>query len=924
MTQATQKVTSHTPFRSWLNWAHAQNQLEILIKAIITSGNATTENEAMAYLEKMYNENNLADRKKIHWSDFSNAPISQKKMTELKRLLNEEQKSKSKYDHSRYHGIVGHSAIPDLFSGKLISITSAKKKGLQGEQLALFPNGFAYELLGQNGHLKKPNAKSSAIIQRLVADIEEKRSYLAEHASTINVYFTPEYKKLKQKLKLIFKEHFDHILYRDTPNFFEDERLSFLTFMSWAGALAHYKKIGSRPLFREVSVLPYREDVGTGRIDAFEVLEIDGHEPSQKQVNQIASLAEQKFDSIGHVIKALRQNFRSHLKLKISDWKFAVGDSPKQSNGHANVIQSKEVLAEALTDHVKQIKRYLSTTVLSHVLAEKRNLQDIEHLWESQAITLTGEIVYFLPDKLPQCYQFDLSAEEMEQVFHEQIVSNFRSATFKSHFRHASHAILDHTIKLFEGKQVHRAKPGATSQLVIEGFETTYRPHSRNSQVRNLIERYSAPVFLDQTKIIEIVGRKKKTDEPVYKMHLDRLIAALKDETSDVRAARGFNFVTGGKILCLNHSEKSGSMHINIRGGYFKCFGCGAGGHFAEYSIPDDLQSVVLSEKKSQKEHRQTLGFTIDPRHRAIMTVAQDTLVRSVERSKAVDYMTFHRGLSTSASKKVGMGYADERLIVALINNGFSYDELLFYGFLKTSANITESHTTVQLLRNLGFSLEELTKQGYGSRSTDLVPCLPYAMFHEMVTYPLEIDGIINSFYGRSVDPNCPKSFRHRKSKIDGMNHGAWNMYNAMHSGRGNLLVTEACLDGDTFLQNSSAKAVTAIVGVNNHLLFEILAGFNGNITIALDWDEARPGKDGKIIAPTGQRNTLVMAKMLRDYGFKNRIFDFTGGFISKHPDANYKDFNSFWKTNHRYVDVGLYLKPIDESLFDELKNSSK
>ena len=173
------------------------------------------------------------------------------------------------------------------------------------------------------------------------------------------------------------------------------------------------------------------------------------------------------------------------------------------------------------------------------------------------------------------------------------------------------------------------------------------------------------------------------------------------------------------------------------------------------------------------------------------------------------------------------------------------------------------------------------------------------------MTYPLDIGGgIINSFYGRSIDTHCDKRFIHRKLKTSGMPHGAFNMAGAMKSGASEILVTEGSIDADTFMQFSDCKSSTAIIGVNNEVLFEELAEFAGNIIVAFDNDPKRVDSKGRQIGETGQKNTVKLKESLTELGFKGQVYDFTANFVKKNPGIVYKDINNYWTTYRKPVSV--------------------
>src|SRR3989344_1560461 len=131
------------------------------------------------------------------------------------------------------------------------------------KQLSIFSNGNStYDLFPEK---KWPHSQ----VLKIFNEIVELWSTLKQQIRSENVpVHTKNFRKLCQKLRLVFGNYVTKILDR---SIMEDEYLSFMTLMTWAGAVAFYKDNGNFNFFREVPIFPFNEDFGAGRIDAFSV-----------------------------------------------------------------------------------------------------------------------------------------------------------------------------------------------------------------------------------------------------------------------------------------------------------------------------------------------------------------------------------------------------------------------------------------------------------------------------------------------------------------------------------------------------------------------------------------------------------------------------------------------------------------------------
>ncbi|MFA5933841.1 MAG: hypothetical protein WC795_01285 [Candidatus Paceibacterota bacterium] len=899
-------------FRIWVWHAFEQDQLDLLIEGIIKSARANTKVEALEYLATCFSI--YEKDHKVSWGDISRTSNSNKLFRALNELITGEGTASSHHDRTRYYGVIGHVAIPELFFGNLINLDSPrrvkKEKNAFSKQFNLFPKAndeqdlFSGIKTFPENKKRYTGSRAKALIEMITDQWCELKDGM--HGEILPLH-TPLFFKFRNNLKKIFG---DHLLKVINHSVLEDERLAFLTLMTWASALDCYKLVhklsGNLNFFREVPMLPYEYDLGAGRLDVLELSGINGKAPTEEQSRIIRKMTTERFASVGHIMDELLGTFGGHLSFLIRDWKFAVGDGPKgmRRKGKQNIMDVEELRDRPLKEHDAQARRYISMAVLSHALASKAPIEDIEKIWETKSFSIKGQLVYLLPEKFI-IHDVVLTPEEIKLAFEKQIVANFKSARRRSFIRHTGNALANHAIKLMTNTDtpitLQKSDHGLQTKLeeILTSVETISVP---KSTFATIISQFQTEKFKDEHKIIEIVDL--DNGKEVCEMHLDRLFGAIKD--GRVQASREFNGARGGFVSCFVHNnEDSPSLSVSFSKGMFKCFSCGVAGRFVQSSIPDDVRLLI---KPARVQSNEIEKLIIPTRHQEIMLHTQELLQQAFKGSKGERYLRNERGLDPDMSFSIGAGFADERFIHGLLERKFSYEELLNHGLLGISSKISERSGLVTLLKQHGYSLSDLMRPIPKRVNGKIVEemGLPYSILENRLTYPLELGGIIDSFYGRSVDPRCPKGLLHRKllKGIHNIPHGAFNMAKAMSEGNTDILVTEAPIDADTFLQKSDIKAATAIIGVNNKILFELLAGFSGNIIIAFDYDKEKVSPDGRQVGLTGQRNTITLTESLRERGFKGEIYDFTAGFLKKNPGVDYKDANGYWKKYHKQIPV--------------------
>lgn len=918
------KGVGRPAFTKWIYIFYNKGYLDLVVKCLIEYKHINDPADAVQMLARWIPDEALKKSKRINRGDFDKSSTSKAFVEKLMKKINEKESVIKKNDKTRIYGTFGHSMCAQLFSGKLISYEERITL-----QLDAFSNGYEYELIRRT--LQKSKKKiSKQAFEKLLEKIKKEKAYIMKLWDQGHLPVqTSVYTELMKDLSSIFRGHLSKVIDYDISDP-EDQYLSFLTTLTWVEVVLYYKKVGSFPLFSEVFIIENSADVGFGRIDILSVVSINGHKPTKKELCRIEKLSKRQFDSVGHVIVALVAEFGRTLVLKITDWKFVVGDGVNGSKKKLNIIHKDDVLNAPLQKHADQLDRYLSLSIVSHSLAAGfSKLAEIESLWETSSFTLIGELVYFSYDGEPIVHEVSMSKERIRSVFEDQIVSNFHSAKTRSAIRAANNLAMGLVNSLLEGKKISIDNMAENSSPLL-GFAEMNEPLSRSvptiSQV--ILEHYK-PMFLDpMTRTIEIVG---KRDKPDRKKELEIHLTTVKEciDNGKIIAEPGFNWVTGGKICCPYHGEKSPSLSIPFdRKAH--CFGCGITMDYNPFSIPEGVEIHMGKTTRFELDK-----LVIPPRHEEIMTVAQEILHRCFKNSPAEVYLLMERGLNPSiAHYFFGAGYGDSRLIKGLLEYGFTFDELLHFGLLGlTTSKNAHNNSTVKVLKCFGYTLETMSRPTVNKKG-EHVSALPYSILENRITFPLEVYKKINSIYGRSLDPLCPKNLRHRKvrAKETRMLHGGLNISLAVEAEVPYIMVSEAGLNAITLVEMANdIKAQTANCGVTNYMLLELLARSKAkNIIFAYDFDKPKWNKNtGEWGGEAGQLNTVMARDALVEYGYTGGIYTVTPRLAMTHPnyDINkyaYNDVNKFWTEFRRKINVLDYIEEIPQDYVNSMGGRCK
>ena len=246
--------------------------------------------------------------------------------------------------------------------------------------------------------------------------------------------------------------------------------------------------------------------------------------------------------------------------------------------------------------------------------------------------------------------------------------------------------------------------------------------------------------------------------------------------------------------VCPFHSDKHPSMNISASKRIYKCFACGAGGNVfnfvAEYEkIPfmDAVRKVAnqigFSSKALEKEER-----VVNPVNKKLLDIIKDA-------NEIYNYT-----LKTNAAENA-QNYLNKRNISLEMQEYFSLGYAL------------PGETTINLLRNKGYSIEELDKAGIILRSgTDFLD-----RYANRITFPIynEFNEVVAFSARRINDNDNPKYLLTPTSDIFNKSEILYNYQNAAREAKkvGYIYLCEGFMDVFAMYQ-AGEKAAVALMGV--------------------------------------------------------------------------------------------------------------
>lgn len=858
-------------FNLWLQ-NKSQKRLSMIANLLIDLGLVKDAKEAILYLDQLSRES-LINLNRLTSTDLKGEKQNlTKAQKELRKICGETLNASSNNELYCQFGVVGHLAVPSLLSNQYLEIKKTKTKIQKQISFLKFSRPKAHKQL-----ILFSKNQCSFQTEELKSCWQEMRDVF----NSTNLWFEQYrllYSYLPRIQELLIPVFGDFIQKLDNKNDPVADYFLILTLMSWASALIFMDK-NPKSLFSEISAINFREGLGQDRIDALEVFSLNTSAPNVRQRHTLLTIAKEIKKnkgpiSVGSLARDLVDFFGEKILFRLIDWKFAIGDAI----GNSFTLKAED-LKDPPQKHVKQMKRYLVLASLDFHLISQNNGRKTGRIWSANGHFRSGQLIYFLPNIAPIVHKVKMTSSEQEEFFMDNIALKWEPAKKRSIFRQLDNVFACHLVDVVNGQGCKKSN-FIKQKKIFKSKENLFK-----KTAIGIIKRYKEKRFVDKTKIVERVGRTQKGDI-FYRMHLDALVEFI--ESGKIQTERRFNWDVGGKISCPIHEEIEPSLHIYLERNYFKCFGCGAWGFFDEFSIPENLSHIQISDFRSfGRKNKRTHQLVVSDEHHKIMSRAQEILQNSFKNSPAQDYLAQERFIDLDLAFDYGAGFADDNLIFGLLDYGYSFEQLFYYGFLDVSASNTRFKNLVPVLLKKGMKYEDVKKVINKFKKTNK-PGFPYSILQNRITFPLELEGRRTNFYGRAVYP-CAKEFRHRKllTAHTKVHQGGFNM-SILKSDSSRVIVVEAVICALTLIQIGILETV-AVVGTNNVILMEALARSGKDIEIALDGDIS------------GHRETNVLFKRLAFAEHKAGVNDFTSEFINNHsmPDV-FKDYNQWWKNIDR------------------------
>ncbi|MBI2063434.1 MAG: hypothetical protein HYT65_00360, partial [Candidatus Yanofskybacteria bacterium] len=351
------KMPSHE-FRSWVKAILARNDgtriLENLLTSLAKAGVTNDRSDGLEYINKLsrkYADINLTIACADMMGKAHTRPL--KLLEQLFANTSAEQANNS--DLLRFFGTISHQAIYDLVTGripdynathKLFSsnthVRTASTKNLLDcerirEQGELFEIHEIFPEVEYLRHVLSGNLISDSLIEeigffreKIIKDIERSKSWAEIYSGA-----KPIIHELRNRLFPIFGSYIKTLFKNGGAH---SEYLAILTLLSWGAIIKNSLK--KRILFKEIPILSFSSGLSGGRIDALELISINGAEPAGWQKKVLEEMTEIRFRSVGHVIRELVNKLNGELAFRIIDWKFAVGDGV----GEGDILQAADVI----------------------------------------------------------------------------------------------------------------------------------------------------------------------------------------------------------------------------------------------------------------------------------------------------------------------------------------------------------------------------------------------------------------------------------------------------------------------------------------------------------------------------------------------------------------------------------------------------
>ena len=356
---------------------------------------------------------------------------------------------------------------------------------------------------------------------------------------------------------------------------------------------------------------------------------------------------------------------------------------------------------------------------------------------------------------------------------------------------------------------------------------------------------------------------------------------------ADIAARLGIELDRHGKALCFKGHDKSPSLSVNVRGNYFKCFGCNIEG--SNIDLVKEYLNITTGEAikwiESQYHLEEKTGFKCkeSPGGYKDTTPANKTPYRGLKRVS---------GHPTSKDGKEYSGiYKD---FIDLLSTDEAREYMEKRGIRRDITEragikiIPQDMNIIKKTLNDKHGIDRLKESGLVADSKDGKPYFVFT-YHRLIIPYQDAEGNIVNLQGRNIDTDREPKYR----LLSGIAVPLYNIRALKDTAPGSpVYLCEGAIDALSCYQLGLEHPV-AVAGVNNFKddYFNILEPYK--VIIAGDKDAA-----GKDLYLRIKKEYLKRGKEIHalDYDRLKKDYNITGGDVKDLNDiarqADYKHFN--------------------------------
>jgi len=303
---------------------------------------------------------------------------------------------------------------------------------------------------------------------------------------------------------------------------------------------------------------------------------------------------------------------------------------------------------------------------------------------------------------------------------------------------------------------------------------------------------------------------------------------------ADIAKRLGITLDAHGKALCFKGHDKSPSLSVNVRGNYFKCFGCNIGGSgidlVKEYLNITTGEAIKWIEAQYHLEEKTALKCKESPGGCKTLTPSNKTPYRA------------NGAIWGHPTGKDGKQYSDiYRQFIDLLSNDEAIKYLEGRGIRRDITErmeikiIPQDMNSIKKTLNDKHGIERLKESGIVADGKDGKPYFAFT-YHRLIIPYHDADGNIVNLQGRNIDSDTGGKYR----LLSGIAVPLYNVRGLKEAG-GTVYLCEGAIDALSCYQLGLEHPV-AVAGVNNFKdeYFAMLEPYK--IIIASDKDAA--GKD--------------------------------------------------------------------------------